>query len=164
MKAAEISACGRYRYTLTREWLTGAGTVLFVMLNPSTADASQDDRTIGRCIGFAQRWGYQRLAVVNLFALRSRDPDELLRADDPVGPDNDGWIGALAGAADLTVCAWGAHKAARAARADDVMDMLADAPVYCLGTTAGGLPNHPLYLPGDTELEHFGQALERGER
>lgn len=115
---AEISACGRYRYRLWREWrlhplpaqwdmwtdeagkpiVDGAGEQLgepkscvFIMLNPSTADGEQDDPTIRRCVGFAKAWGYDRLEVLNLFAYRATDPRALLAVnhdDDPVGPNN----------------------------------------------------------------------------
>ena len=70
----------RYRYHLTRNIGKGEGAVAFVMLNPSTANESQDDRTVGRCIGFAQKWGFQTLEVGNLYAWYATDPTELLDA------------------------------------------------------------------------------------
>src|SRR6185369_17379869 len=89
---AVISKCGKYRYSLRREWIGGAGTVCFIMLNPSTADASVDDPTIRRCIGFAQRWGYQILEVVNLYAYRATRPRDMFAAADPVGPENEYYL------------------------------------------------------------------------
>ncbi len=111
MSGAVISDCGKYRYTLEREWMTGQGTCLFVMLNPSTADASEDDPTIRRCIGFAQRWGYQRLTVGNLFAYRATDPLGLREVplDVAIGPENDDHLCDLSHGASLIVAAWGAH-------------------------------------------------------
>src|SRR5262249_14212908 len=92
-RAAVISDCGRYRYSLTRRWGDAAEPrALFVMLNPSTADAEQDDPTIRRCIGFAKAWGMGSLEVVNLYALRATDPAALLSAPDPIGPKNDTMI------------------------------------------------------------------------
>ena len=88
-RGAHFSRCGRYRYALRRTFPAGQGTVLFVGLNPSTADAHVDDPTIRRCMGFAAAWGHRELWVANLFALRSPYPDALLGADDPVGPRND---------------------------------------------------------------------------
>lgn len=155
---AVISDCGRYRYTLEREWMTGAGTCLFVMLNPSTADASEDDPTIRRCIGFAQRWGYQRLEVGNLFALRATDPKQLRRLplEEAVGHDNDRWLRRLCTRAALIVCAWGAHSTAPY-RMPWVEPILAERKggVVCLGTTKAGQPRHPLYVKGDTEPVPF---------
>lgn len=133
-----------YRYTLEREWKSGDGTCLFIMLNPSTATAEENDNTIRRCIGYAMDWGYQRLAVGNLFALRSTDPKGLLDVADPVGPDNDEWLQQLHADAAEAVGAWGATKWAQA-RGARVLEMFPD--LKCLGTTAGGSPKHPLYLP-----------------
>lgn len=142
-----------YRYRLWRHWSEGP-TMAVIGLNPSTADETQDDPTIRRCIGFAKREGCGRLEMLNLFGLRSTDPTQLSLVEfDPIGPDNDDTIMAIAGAADVVVAAWGAEKYA-VARARDVTAMLAAAqvPVRCLGRTASGAPRHPLYLHRDTEL------------
>lgn len=147
---AVISDCGRYRYTLEREWMTGEGTCLFVMLNPSTADASEDDPTIRRCIGFAQRWGYQRLTVGNLFAFRATDPRKLVQVKDPGGPDNHLHLGRLAAEADRVVAAWGAFPAAGQDYLAAVLSEV-DSDLVCLGTTKNGSPRHPLYVRGDFE-------------
>jgi hypothetical protein len=92
--SADISPCGRYRYTLHRTW--GASErprgAVFVMLNPSTADAEKSDATVRKCIGFAQRWGLDGISIVNLFAFRSRHPGDLALQADPVGPLNDNAI------------------------------------------------------------------------
>ncbi len=85
---AVLSADGVYRYRLWRTWDASKPTLAFLMLNPSTADATEDDPTIRRCLGFAKEWGYGSLVVVNLFALRSPNPDALRENDDPVGPEN----------------------------------------------------------------------------
>ena len=147
MSAAVLSPCARYRYALTREWACGTGTVLFVMLNPSTADATTDDPTTRRCAAFARGWGYRRLTIANLFAYRAPDPSRLLAVTDPVGPDNDLWLARLSAEATAVVAAWGAH--ARAPRVEQVRARLAR-PLSCLGHTLAGAPRHPLYLPRDT--------------
>lgn len=155
--AAVLSSCGRYRYALTRgDWLAGEGTVLFVMLNPSTADATIDDRTIGRCIGFAQRWGYARLTVANLYALRATNPADLARADDPVGPENDYWIDRLAQRATEIIVAWGAHPQAER-RAAHVLELVEfqRGTASCLGQTKDLHPRHPLYVKRSKRREPF---------
>lgn len=80
---------GPYRYTLTRVWEEERPRVCFVMLNPSTADASQEDPTIRRCLSFARSWGYGSLEVVNLFAWRATKPTDIFSAPSPVGEEND---------------------------------------------------------------------------
>src|SRR5690348_16099160 len=107
---AVISDCGRYRYSLSRwGWDERSGRCVFIMLNPSTADASVDDPTIRRCINFAQGWGYGMLEVVNLFAWRATFPKELALAPDPVGPHNGEYLTRAITIGDITVCAWGRH-------------------------------------------------------
>lgn len=153
---ALLSQDQRYRYALWRVVPTSldsehaAEQVLFVMLNPSTADARQDDPTIRRCVGFASTWGYGSLAVANLFALRSPNPAVLGRIEDPVGPENDQWIRQLHGESALTVVAWGSHRFIED-RAERVLRLL-DGDVHHLGLTKDGHPRHPLYVAGDTEL------------
>jgi len=90
-RTATLSPCGRYRYRLGRRWAQHRLSLplLFVMLNPSTADAEQDDATIRRCTTFAVAHGFDAMEVVNLFAFRATDPADLWRAADPVGPDAD---------------------------------------------------------------------------
>lgn len=162
MGAAVLSECGRYRYRLDRSWDRddhGLGTVTWVMLNPSTADASVDDPTIRRCIGFSKLWGYNALTVVNLFAWRATDPDELLVANDPVGPDNEAHLIEATCGCDLAVAAWGASwprpMHAQAERVGRELAAHADKEwaVRCLGVTATGQPRHPLYVRGDTALQ-----------
>jgi hypothetical protein len=153
LAGATISPCGTYRYTLDRVWDASLPIALFIMLNPSTADASEDDPTIRRCISFAKREGCGALTVVNLFALRSTDPGALTAHPDPVGPDNDLHIAlALGKQPEIVIAAWGAHSFARA-RAEAVTSILALTwQVNCLGVTKDGDPRHPLYVRGDAPL------------
>lgn len=151
---AILSACGQYRYMLSRpgDMTATRGAALFIMLNPSTADAEQDDPTIRRCRGFARAWGCTGIQVLNLYALRSTDPAALWTHTDPVGPENDEWLTKFALRADEVVCAWGAN--AQPQRARIVAGMLAANGVRlkCLGTTKAGAPRHPLYVRGDQPL------------
>jgi hypothetical protein len=146
-----------YRYWLTRTWSDwtpdGRDTLLWVMLNPSTADARIDDATIRQVIWFTRAWGYRRAVVCNLFALRATNPHALARHDDPVGPDNDHWLYHHAARAAEIVCAWGAHRAA-AGRAEQVTDLLCHyGPVYHLGQTRSGAPRHPCRLSQATAMQ-----------
>jgi hypothetical protein len=150
---ATFDVTGRYRYRLGRWWGPGP-RVAFVMLNPNTADAVRDDPTIRRCVAFAKSWGCGSADVVNLFARRARDPRQLARAVDPVGPDNDRHLRRALREADLVVCAWGASPLARS-RAAELPPILGGRPLRCLGLTKQGAPRHPLYLRRDTRLRRF---------
>ena len=150
--AAVVSPCGRYRYSLTRGWgadLANQPRLLYVMLNPSTADAGQDDPTIRKCIGFAQRLGFLALEVVNLYAFRATDPKALKAAGYPVGPDNDLHIrSALARCHRTVVCAWGVN-ARGLARPAEVLQLIRSVGYepHALDLCADGTPSHPLMLP-----------------
>lgn len=139
---------GAYRYQLWREWGPGP-TCAFVMLNPSTADAEQDDPTIRRCLGFAKSWGHGRLVVVNIYPLRATDPAELNGPIDPYGPPgrNEAAIESAAQEASFVVAAWGAtrHRTPAAQRAIRAVTKHRD--LYRLRATKDGAPAHPLYLP-----------------
>ena len=142
-----FSPCRNYRYALWREWIGGDGYAMFVGLNPSTADETQDDPTIRRCIAFAKAWGYSGLCMTNLFAFRATDPRNMRAATDPVGPQNDAAILELAAASDRIICAWGTHGA-HLRRGDEIEIKLRglNHPLFHLGLTKAGAPTHPLYI------------------
>lgn len=160
LAAAVLSEDGQYRYLLTRIWDTSLAPVVFLMLNPSTADAFEDDNTIRRLSGvkgFARKMGAGGLIVVNLFALRSTDPRALRDHPDPVGPLNDVFIRQATAGAHTVVAAWGAGGVEHG-RGPRVAETLRARGVQlqCLGVTSTGQPRHPLYLPGDAALETYG--------
>jgi hypothetical protein len=139
----------RYRYTLTRLW-GHDGELTFILLNPSTASAHDDDPTIRRCMAFALREGYSGIVVANLFAFRSTDPKLLRTAADPVGPGNRSVLQGLCSGGRPVVAAWGANAAHSLLRpqADWAHWMLAGAKhPLCFGWTKEHQPKHPLYLP-----------------
>ena len=144
--AAVYSDCETYRYALTREW-GGGGRLLFVMLNPSTADERRNDPTVERCERRARALGFGAMRVANIFAFRATDPRVLRRADDPVGPENDRVLAQSADWADMVLCAWGVHGAhlGRSARVEADLRSRA-ARLWCLGLTRAGVPRHPLYV------------------
>jgi hypothetical protein len=161
IRSALLSPCGRFRYRLGRRWADGPA-LLFAMLNPSTADADQDDATIRRCIRFAQQEGYAAIEVVNLFAFRATDPKDLRRAGYPVGPENDAHIEAAARETGKACLAWGANVAGLE-RPQVVIPLLrrAGAELFVLRMTRSAYPQHPLMLPSSCRLQPFGQAIER---
>lgn len=143
MRQTIFSPCRTYRYALWREWIGGDGYVMFVGLNPSTADETQDDPTIRRCIAFAKAWGYAGLCMTNLFAFRATDPKDMRAAAEPIGPANDEHLRTLADGAGVIVAAWGANGT-HLGRDVAVRKMLP--ALHCLALTKGGHPGHPLYL------------------
>lgn len=172
--SATTSGDGLYRYDLFRQWNAAQepDVLTFVMLNPSTADGMTDDPTIRRCVGFAKRFAFDAIRVVNLFAFRSPHPNVLIAAlrdggdeetgapADVVGPLNDNVLSAalerptMTGARDVVLAwgAWGSHEAI-APRVAAVTTMLDRERVYHLGErTDGGQPRHPLFLPADIDM------------
>lgn len=164
LSGAHFSPCRTYRYALWRTWDAESGHVMFIGLNPSTADETADDPTIRRCIAFAKAWGYGGVYMLNLFALRATDPKDMLRAKDPDGPENLNWLAEYHERAGKTIAAWGVHGSHRYqdftvsrlprvgphAKSRYVGDDL-----WCLGRTKDGYPRHPLYVKGDVEPVRF---------
>lgn len=152
---ATISPCGLYRYHLWRQVSKereATGRCTFVMCNPSTADETQDDPTIRRCIAFTRQWQCEFLDVLNLFAYRSPDPSALLSAADPIGPDNDSWLDRAGYASRIIVAAWGVHGTILG-RGEVVRQRLAATrKLHYLKLTKDGHPGHPLYLPANSVL------------
>ena len=147
----EVRGSIRYRYWLHRcVKMSGKEGLVFVLLNPSTATATEDDRTIRRCIGFACSWGYRELTVVNLFAMRATNP-RVMRAEGEraIGERNDDalqWAATLPGR--VVVAAWGNHGA-HLDRAKAVLPVIS--PAFAMRKTETGQPAHPLYLPGELQ-------------
>lgn len=150
-RGAVISDCGKYRYLLRRTWDQERMRALFVMLNPSTADAEIDDPTIRSCMRLCKNWGYGSFEVVNLFGWRATDPSELAKADDPVGPANQRIVNAAIVRTDVAICAWGANPAAEQRASSMWSNIHRNRPtVFCLGVTKSGYPRHPLYIKTGT--------------
>lgn len=148
-----------YRYALSRSWGKGR-TMMFIGLNPSTADENALDPTLRRVIGFAKREGCGTVWMGNLFAYRATKPLNMMQAPDPVGPRNDQWLRDMARWADVIVAGWGTHGAFLR-RDAGVRRLLQGWKVHCLKLTTSGQPGHPLYLRADSPLQIFQDALWR---
>ena len=151
-KNATISDCRKYRYALSRTWDDKKKTVLFIALNPSTADEINDDPTIRRCINYAKKWGYGSILVANLFAYRTTNPEKLRYVKNPVGNDNDQHIIKLSKKANLIVAAWG-NEGSLFNRDKEVARLIPN--LMCLKVNKSGQPTHPLYQKKDKELIRF---------
>lgn len=153
---AVLSECGKYRYLLRRVWDWKKPRALICMLNPSTADARKDDATIRSCVRLLKAIGYGSLEVVNVFAFRATDPDELNKQSDPIGPDNEKVRKGALSRCDVAICGWGSHKMAAYQQRQISQVFCLDKPaVYCFGKTKSGSPKHPLYIKTGTHLETY---------
>lgn len=153
---AMFSPCRTWRYDLWRVWAPGRPRAMFIGLNPSTADETEDDPTIRRCIGFARGWGYGGICMLNLFAFRATQPQDLRAAPHPIGPGNDDRLLLRAGCSGIIIAAWGIHGVLQR-RNRTVLKLFAkhDLWMHCLGVTKQGHPRHPLYLRRDTKAIPF---------
>lgn len=148
-KTAILSEDNTYRYVLSRIWDDSKPKLLFIMLNPSTADNTTDDPTIRRLITFTKDWGYSGFYVCNLFAYRSTDPKQLRYVDDPVGPENVLYIEDTLSKVDKVVYAWGNNQKEPLWLSDLVSE------AYCIELSKKGIPKHPLYLKKSLELKVY---------
>lgn len=149
----EFSPCRKWRYTLWRKWDEGffeepKGYMMVIGLNPSTADETKDDPTIRRCIAFAKQWGYNGLCMTNIFAWRDTKPEDMRKAEDPIGPANNHWLVECAQNADLIVAAWGKHGT-YLNRSKQVVELMPKGKLVCLKKNEDGSPQHPLYIPSN---------------
>ena len=154
--SAIFSECFKYRYCLERriDMRFSKGEIIFVMLNPSTADHQTDDATIRRLMRFAREWRYDRFIVLNLYAFRSTAPKILKKTKDPVGPSNDKFIlEALEESSCRIVCAWGNN--AGKDRVCEFMKLVGERELWCFGVNKSGMPKHPLYVPADRSLIRY---------
>lgn len=157
-QSAVISPCGQYRYRLTRVWDDSLPRLLWVMLNPSTADADADDPTIRRVTGFTKRNGFGGFDVVNLADYRSTDPQGLFNAPVPLqGPDHALHRDEALSDCSAVVLAWGASPAVKSLTRLFWIRLSMDGgkPVYRLSKTREGHPGHPLYIRADAELQRY---------
>ncbi|MFL2873759.1 MAG: DUF1643 domain-containing protein [Pseudohongiellaceae bacterium] len=141
-----FSRCRNYRYSLQRAWAQreeNSNQVLFIGLNPSTADSKSDDPTIRRCVNFASSWGFNAMEVVNLFSFRATYPRDLFEAELPIGSRNDFWINNAYKRSTLTIACWGSmgNYKNRSKKITNSLDNL-----FCIKKNKDGTPSHPLYL------------------
>lgn len=152
LSGARFSPCRTWRYSLWRRWDPARPMVMFIGLNPSTADESIDDPTIRRCKRFAMDFGYGGMYMLNAYAYRATEPKDMKRAADPVGPGNYQALREFSKLSSLVIAAWGVHCSIPQAVA--VLSAV-NRKVYCLGKTKDNCPKHPLYLKADTKPELF---------
>ena len=166
-----FSDCRSYRWILKRELFKGEKTVVYIGLNPSTANSIDNDRTLSRIINFSSRWNYKNIYIVNLFGLISKSPIQLSKSNDPIGKNNDFIIlKSLEFWMEDSDCdlwlGWG-DKGQFLGRDRKVLKLIKNLSnmksnensfakcVLCLGLSKKGNPRHPLYMPNESFLRKF---------
>lgn len=148
---AKFSECGTHRYSIWRIWDKSKQIVMFIGLNPSTANQDSDDPTIRRVIKFASNWGYGGVYMMNLFTQVTPYPHELKLNDDEQIIENRDRIFPMAEWCKLIIFAWGNFKEAEQ-EGQHYSDILNG---YCLGKNQNGSPKHPLYIHSKTQPTKF---------
>ncbi len=147
---AKYSDCEKYRYILTRTWNDKEKRVMFIGLNPSTANEIKNDPTVTRMINFSKKWGFGSITVCNLFAFRSTFPKYMKEEKDPIGIQNDELIKKELNNVELVVVAWGNHGKHKD-RSAEVSKYLKE--FHHFGFTKQNEPRHVLYLRSDANLK-----------
>jgi hypothetical protein len=156
-KGAEFSECGKYRYQLWRIWDNHLPKAMCIGLNPSTANAEDDDNTIRNLCGLLIGNGFGGLYMMNLFALISPYPEDLRVCPDPI-KDNDVWLRSTQLQSDCLIFCWGSFKQAEHRSKKIITDVLIPNAMpfsyqpFCFGRNKNGSPKHPLYLKQTTKL------------
>jgi len=154
-KGAIFSKDGKYRYALWRAWSRSRQSLMFIGLNPSTANGIMDDPTITRLMVRAGQAGFGSLLAGNLYALVSSNPKVLLEDGDAIGVETDEYLRRMIAMAGVVLCAWGSFPAAK----ERTMPVLEMVPVpLCLGTNGDGSPKHPLYISYNVAMMRYNQV------
>jgi hypothetical protein len=147
---AIFSECKKYRYALWRVWDKSKPYVMFIGLNPSTANELTDDPTIRRVKKLAYFLGYGGVYMMNLYAFITPDPKELKKCNDPI-KDNDKWINTIHVKCKDIIFAWGSFKAAKE-RGKYIVQRFKG---LALGLNNDGSPKHPLYIPNNVQTINY---------
>lgn len=154
IRGALFSNCRQYRYRLWNIWDTSKPVVLYIMLNPSTADEVKNDPTVERCTRRAVQLGFGGVRIANIFALRSTDPKALYTHESPVDEGNpknatinDLHIRVSVKGSNLVICGWGDHGRLGGRGQVVMRELRSMCRPHALKMNASGEPCHPLYLP-----------------
>ena len=147
---AEFSGDYKHRYALWRIWDESKPLVMFIGLNPSTANETTNDPTIRRVIGMAKQWGFGGVYMMNCFTYVSTDPNELVKDKDLEW--NNRRLLHIARRCQEIVFAWGAFEAAKE-RGQELAAMFPKAKALIINQD--GSPRHPLYVPKSVRLVDY---------
>lgn len=160
LKAAKFNEDHTHRYYLSRIWDDSTSKMLFIGINPSTADGEDDDHTVSRLVNFCKSWGFGGFYIVNLYSFVSPDPDKMIqhylgltnKMEKSLHKQNMQVALRYGRICAMTTFMWGA-SIPNEEQADKYIRTFRDA--YCFGKTAHGYPKHPLFLASHTQLIKF---------
>jgi hypothetical protein len=159
---AKFSECRNYRYALWRIWDDSKPLVMFIGLNPSTANESGDDPTIRRVRAISKNLGYGGVYMMNCFPFVSTDPDALRDYDKTISQQhhfmvNNRELKEVAEKCRDIVFAWGNFKVVKDLGRDiELIRVFQDAKA--LHINKNGSPKHPLYCKTDIQPVQFNQS------
>jgi len=157
---ARFSVCERYRYELSEVWDSKRPMLLWILMNPSVANLDHSDPTLIKTGKYARAWGVGGQLIGNVHAYRATNSNDMLKVDDPVGPENNNALVKMAKRSELTVLAYGIPPKRLSERDIYVANLLAETyDLYCLKLNSDGSPSHPLYLPGNLQPQKFIKAI-----
>ena len=160
MNQCKFSPCRKYRYSLRHSWVDDnlipepEKPIMWIGLNPSTADENQLDPTLRRIRKFSADWGFNCFYMTNLFAYRATEPKDMIAQSDPIGSENDQTLLETSKKCDMVLCCWGNHGG-HLGRSAEVLELLKDRNLYYLEMTGADEPKHPLYAKGTIVAKKF---------
>lgn len=148
LRKAIISEDTNYRYELSRVFDETKPMIVFIGLNPSTADANIDDPTIKKCLNYAKNWWYGWFYMWNLFAYRATEPKNMMKVFDPIWKENDIYLKSIFEKGEKIICCWWEYGTFQ----NRAQEVLKNIPTpYYLKLNKSGQPGHPLYLKWNLE-------------
>lgn len=157
VSGAEFSEDRNYRYALWRIWDKSKPLVMFIGLNPSTANETDNDPTIKSVCRIAKNNGYGGVYMMNCFPIVSTDPSavkDFEERDEPEDLENMRWLLDVSKKCSDVVFAWGNFKEV-VNRAASLTGYFKNAKV--LAVNKNGSPKHPLYCKSDSKFIPYGQ-------
>lgn len=160
LKSAKFNEDRTHRYYLSRIWDEKMSKMLFIGINPSTADGEKDDHTVSRLVKFCQSWGFGGFYIVNLYSFISPEPEDMIdhynnltnKMEKALHKQNMAVALRYGRICSMITFMWGAGIPNQT-QADKYIRTFRDA--YCFGKTREGHPKHPLFLASHTQLTKF---------
>lgn len=161
VERTRFNADRTHRFTLFRYWGDPERYLAVIGMNPSGADEATGDRTVNKCIGYAKRWGFGGLFMMNAMSVRLTDSAALHTVPEVNLPENDWWLRQVLANAGRVLVGWG-NPADDFARGSEVEAILRECcpldRVVCFGKNRNGSPVHPLYQKNDAVPVRYFEA------